>query len=154
MCLSEQMTDNNNIENDLLQNPKLKENPFDVPEGYFLALEDSVRAKIHKPPAPFVSFAMKFKPALMLALTFVIIAGLGYGVASLTRRMTGKGEGEESIFALIEEGYIRNDFIDNYYEEIDPEKAFKDNIVVNDEIASYFYKPLSDEEILQLLEKE
>lgn len=148
------MIDNKNIENNILQNPKLKESPFDVPEGYFLALEDSVRAKIHKPLTPFISFTMRFKPALMLALTFIIIAGLGYGVAALTHKMTEKGEGEDTIFALIEEGYIRNDFIDNYYEEIDLEKAFKNNIVINDEIASYFCEHFSEEDILQLLEKE
>lgn len=149
------MTDSNNLENrqkDILQESILKENPFSVPDGYFSALENSVQEKIHKPASHARIFYMKLKPVLLLALTFGIIAGLGYGVSTLTNKITGNEEKDNDIFALIEKGYIKSNFIDDYYEEIDLKKAFRDKIEINDEIAAYFLDNLSEEEIFQLLD--
>lgn len=147
------MNDKENIENDILQNKALKRYPFDVPEEYFTELEDSVHKKIHKKPSGFTIFFIRLKPALMLALTFGIIAGLGYGVAALTDKIVPQTTQEDPLYSLIDEGYINSDFIYSYYEDIDFKTAFIDNIEINDEIIDYYLNESSTEELYQIFSK-
>ena len=148
------MSDKENIENDILQNRELKKYPFDVPESYFSSLEDSVHKRIHKSPSRLSIFIMRLKPALMLALTFVIIAGLGYGVAALTDKMTVQATPEDPLFSLIDEGYIKSDFIYSFYDEIDMQTAFIEDVEVNEEMINYFLDEVSTEELYQILSDE
>ena len=148
------MSDKENIENDILQNRELKKYPFDVPESYFSSLEDSVHKRIHKSPSRLSIFIMRLKPALMLALTFGIIAGLGYGVAALTDRMTVQASPEEPLFSLIDEGYIKSDFIYNFYDEIDLQTAFIEDVEINEEMINYLLDEVTTEELYQILSNE
>ena len=148
------MSDKENIENDILQNRELKKYPFDVPESYFSSLEDSVHKRIHKSPSRLSIFIMRLKPALMLALTFVIIAGLGYGVAALTDKMTVQATPEDPLFSLIDEGYIKSDFIYSFYDEIDMQTAFIEDVEVNEDMINYFLDEVSTEELYQILSEE
>ena len=70
--------------NDILQREEFRQNPFTAPEGYFASLEDSLRDKVfatEKKPAGFVGV---LKPALMMACSFAVILGIGYGILSMT----------------------------------------------------------------------
>ncbi len=75
-----------NIEQDILQRPSLKENPYTLPQGYFAMVEDSVRKRIHN-EEEYESgkrWITILKPAVMLAMTFGAIFGLGYGAMYVT----------------------------------------------------------------------
>ncbi len=108
-----------------LEDPKLKRNPFSVPEGYFAQMEDSVQKAIsnEKENAEALPKGMAvLKPALLLAAMFLMIGGLGLGVMEYTKKVYQPQpveEEPEGIYALIEEGYLEHDFIYDYYAEID-----------------------------------
>ena len=64
----------NQKEKDILQESKLKQNPYTVPEGYFASVEDAVHHKIHN-QQPENALVSAFKSGLALACTFAIIFG-------------------------------------------------------------------------------
>ncbi len=116
-----------------LEDPDLKRNPFSVPEGYFSQMEESVRQAISSEKETAEALpkgTAMLKPALMLAAMFLIVAGLGLGVVKLTDVMyqpEQQEEPHEGIYALIEEGYLEHDFIDDYYAEINFEEMLEQN---------------------------
>ena len=75
---------------DILEDRKLKENPFGVPQGYFESMRQEVMEKISatpvyvpekEEPATFMTY---FKPAFALAAVFAIVFGMGYGAMYIT----------------------------------------------------------------------
>ena len=83
---------------DILEEKKLKENPFGVPQGYFESMRQEVMEKISatpvyvpekEKPATFMTY---FKPAFALAAVFAIVFGMGYGAMY----MTGTVQDEET----------------------------------------------------------
>lgn len=83
---------------DILEDRKLKENPFGVPQGYFESMRQEVMGKISATPvydsqkAEPATFMTYFKPAFALAAVFAIVFGMGYGAMY----MTGTVQDEET----------------------------------------------------------
>lgn len=75
---------------DILEDRKLKENPFGVPQGYFESMRQEVMGKISATPvydsqkAEPATFMTYFKPAFALAAVFAIVFGMGYGAMHIT----------------------------------------------------------------------
>lgn len=74
---------------DILQTPKLKENPFSLPQAYFTCVEEELNAKIKASDKEniIVDEPSRFgllKASFALTIVFGIIIGLGYLVLDLT----------------------------------------------------------------------
>lgn len=144
-----------------LNDKHLKQDPFEVPQEHLLAIEEKVResirikrAKEERTPSPI----MRLKPALMLAMMFGIIGGLGYLASSATERYLQLHATEPDILALIEEGYLKSSFIYSYYDEIDLNAALEQDYVNetedNAEIELLIENGVTDEEIIYFMETE
>ena len=72
-----------------IDQPKLKENPFSVPDRYFEKLEEEIQGKISQ-VAPKPRWWSVIKPQLALASTFGIILLMGYGAVTLLTPDTKK----------------------------------------------------------------
>lgn len=105
-----------------IEDPHLKENPFKVPEGYFLELRDSVSNRIAGREKQHPSLWTIARPQLGLVTAFAIVFFLGYGIISVFSGL----QKNQDIFTLngeitskyIEEGFLRTTFIDFFdYEE-------------------------------------
>ncbi len=94
----------------ILENGKLKENPFGVPSGYFSSMQDEVMAKISAipvmPPQQYeteeaapAGFMTYFKPAFAMAAMFGIIFGLGYGAMKITGTYTDDDAVQGTLFS-------------------------------------------------------
>lgn len=139
------------------KNNNITENPFTVPEGYFESLEDRIRDRIHKPATPFSSFVMKVKPALVMALMFGAIAGLGWLASKVTPLLyDDSAADEDTIMAMIEEGYLESSFIYAYLDEIDIDSEFKhyleNNVSIEGEIEEYLEASLTEDDFLEYLD--
>ena len=83
-----------NHQQNIDDNPQLKRNPFKTPEGYLESLEEkilSLAGIAQNEEAQEVVTSLRrgrwfgvLKPALLLACTFGVIFGMGYGVLRLT----------------------------------------------------------------------
>jgi predicted outer membrane lipoprotein len=82
------MMEKENIHKDnILERDYLKENPYTLPKGYFAQLEDSVSKRIHTDTNEQERGLVPFlKTAVMLACTFGIIIGMGYGAMYMTNQ--------------------------------------------------------------------
>ncbi|MEA5005666.1 hypothetical protein SDC9_153392 [bioreactor metagenome] len=74
-----------------IDQPKLKENPFSVPDRYFEKLEANISERISQ-TAPKPRWWSVLKPQLALASTFGIILLMGYGAVTLLTPDTKKTE--------------------------------------------------------------
>lgn len=103
----------------------LKANPFSAPENYFSSIEDSVRSKIKAEQERLIPWYEKLyestKSYAMLAFMFGIIFGMGYGVLSITSSLNPDAfsSEENTLVALVDDGFISSDFIEDYYDDID-----------------------------------
>lgn len=144
---------------DILENPSLKQNPYSVPEGYFAELEDKVRAAVNPEYVEAPKGLALFKPALVLAVMFAVVGGLGLGVAKITEKMYNpvREVEDEGIYALIEEGYIEPDFMYRYYDEFDLDEALtvggEDRITAED-IEEYIINSMTVEEVYYHINKD
>jgi hypothetical protein len=140
----------------MLEDIKNKRRPFDVPQGYFSTLEDSVREKIHAPQRESNVFMSAVRTTFALAFSFLAIFGMGYGVMSLTRTMTyGDLDTEYDEFAiLLENGYIKHDFIDYLYDEIDMiDISHLETLDMDEELFRRIELEMSEVELLDHIEK-
>ena len=113
---------------EILDNPDLKKNPWSPPEEYFSTLEERVRLAVRKEEESTFPLISRLKPAFMLFLMFGIIAGTGYLSLKLTDTLQ-KPEAiaeKDGIMALIEGGYLKSSFIEEYYNEIDLGNLYAD----------------------------
>jgi len=99
-----------------IDQPKLKENPFSIPEGYFNFLENAVQERISDAPkAGWWSFV---KPHLALATTFCFILLIGYGTLKIftpDKTLNVSNPNTE----LLQENQLSSSFIDFYDEDLD-----------------------------------
>lgn len=149
---------NDNIKKDILNDPRLKENPFSLPEGYLSSLENSVHEKIFQPEtvSPLMTFLYQAKSALVLACSFAIIFGLGYGVFAFTSTLPNRFEASQSndLAVLIENGYINSSFIDDLYDEIDFQKGsvkVENEIVLDEEASETIQEKISEKDLMEYL---
>lgn len=68
---------------DILEDTRLKENPFGAPDGYFDSLEKTIGDRIGT-DSPTSGTMAVLKPALYLFSMFAVIFGMCYGVLKLT----------------------------------------------------------------------
>ncbi|MBR5736427.1 MAG: hypothetical protein IKX60_06525 [Bacteroidales bacterium] len=130
--------------NDILQREEFRQNPFTVPEGYFASLEDSLRDKVfatEKKPAGFVGV---LKPALMMACSFAVILGLGYGILSMTGSFSSQQAqmSEYDEIAAAVENF--NPALFEYLDEIDIESYQAQFTPSDEEIMEYFATSFTD----------
>jgi len=128
--------------NDILQRDEFRENPFTAPEGYFDSLEDSLRDKVfgkEKKPA----FVGILKPAFMMALSFAVILGIGYGVLSLTNTAPSGQQMTEydEVVAAVENF---DPALFEYLDEFDVENYQAQFTPTEEEIMEYFATPSTD----------
>ena len=133
---------NNN--NDILQRNEFRQSPFTVPEGYFASLEDSLRDKVlvtGKMPAGFVGV---LKPALMMACSFAVILGIGYGILSMTGSLSSQKaqmSAYDEIAAAVEN---MDPAMFEYLDELDFEGYQAQFTPSEEEILQYFATPSTD----------
>ena len=75
-----------NNEKDILQKDGMKTLPFSTPEGYFDSVEERLRERTFQkePSAKWDAWAKALKASLALAASFLLIAGMGWGIMKLT----------------------------------------------------------------------
>ncbi len=115
-------------EQDILDDERLRQNPFSVPDGYVPELEEKVHRRIfaEEPLTPLAVFLARAKAPALLALTFCIIFAMGYGVLSLTGTAESQAVPSSGFADLMEQGYIHSDFIEDYYDHIHTETILED----------------------------
>lgn len=141
----------------MLDEIKNKKRPFSVPDGYFSSVEDSVKDRIRTPQKRGDSpIWASIKTGFALAFSFLFIFGMGYGVISLTGSMQKDHFGmENDEFAiLIRDGYIKHDFIDYLYDEIDIDKDYlTEGVVLYEELYQSIEDEMSQEDLLNIIEE-
>ena len=76
---------------DILEDERMKQIPFTTPENYFESLEERIAEKVFPSEKKgwWTSLGKVLKPAATLAASFLIVAGLGWGVMRLTQTARG-----------------------------------------------------------------
>lgn len=141
----------------MLDEIKNKQRPFSVPEGYFSTIEDSVRGRIGiSQQGEGNQLWASIKTGFALAFSFVFIFGMGYGVLSLTDTIhNDQFDMENDEFAiLIKDGYIKHDFIDYLYDEIDIDKDYlTEGVELYEELYQRIEDEMSQEDLLNIIEE-
>ena len=134
----------NQKERDILQDIKLKQNPYVVPEGYFASVEDAVHEKIHN-QQPENALVSALKSGLALACMFAIVFGFGYGAMYLTNTNTHQTGSEnymaEESLSNTEEfiiGTIGDGFLMATDEEISKYPNLTDTVAINKELIEQY----------------
>ncbi|MBR4980388.1 MAG: hypothetical protein IKY05_02685, partial [Bacteroidales bacterium] len=80
--------------NDPLDENKLHQIPFSVPDGYFEEFEERLNATLsgQKQDGKWGALLRTMKASLALAASFLIIFGLGWGVMHLTKNVQNRAE--------------------------------------------------------------
>ena len=141
----------------MLDEIKNKQRPFSVPDGYFSTIEDSVRGRIGiSQQREGNRLWASIKTGFALAFSFVFIFGMGYGVLSLTDTIhNDQFDMENDEFAiLIKDGYIKHDFIDYLYDEIDIDKDYlTEGVELYEELYQRIEDEMSQEDLLNIIEE-
>ncbi|PKO98957.1 MAG: hypothetical protein CVU13_07465 [Bacteroidetes bacterium HGW-Bacteroidetes-8] len=98
-----------------IDNPKLRENPFTVPDGYFLEVRNSVSERISSVNRESHTGVWSIaKPQLILVSSFVIIFFIVYGAFSLFSPSDNSPEVTilSSNSQYLDEGFLRTSFVD------------------------------------------
>lgn len=130
--------------NDILQRDEFRQNPFMVPEGYFASLEDSLRDKVFATEKKPAVFAGVLKPALMMACSFAVIFGVGYGILSMTGGLSSQKtqmSAYDEIAAAVEN---MDPAMFEYLDELDFEGYQAQFTPSDEEIMQYFATPSTD----------
>jgi len=147
------MKQNNNI----LENKHLRENPYKAPVGYFSQLEDEVNAKIHGEASISSRIWIKSKSIVVLACSFILLWGLGYGIFNVANLGNQAVTTESGLLALIDEGYLSNSFIEDYYDEINLSEYvsdFEENDELDNNTINEIEESMTSNEILEYLYNE
>lgn len=140
----------------MLEELKNRTRPFEVPEGYFSTVEDQVRERIAKPEKDPGSLMSALRTTLAMTCTFLMIFGMGYGVMALTGTMEAGNfpVEQDELATLIEQGYIKHDFIDYLYDEIDIDKDYlTEGVELYDELYQRIEDEMSQEDLLNIIEE-
>lgn len=145
-----------NSKKDILEDAGLKRNPFEVPEGYFDTLEDKVRNRIQSQQTRENVWIAKLKPAFVMGIMFLVIAGFGLLASKITAKMYPDVPAQENtIYALIDEGWLDSGFIYNLYDEIDIQEALTNSLEslsgMETEIGQTVESSLTQEELMEYL---
>ena len=75
-----------NNEKDILQKDGMRTLPFSTPDGYFDSVEERLRERTFqtRPSAKWETWGKTLKAGLGLAASFLLIAGMGWGIMKLT----------------------------------------------------------------------
>lgn len=143
---------------DILDNIKKRnKRPFTVPEGYFSTIEDSVKDKISETSGRGVNpFLSALRSSMALVVSFLMIFGVGYGVMYLTNTNIGESYSAETdnLATLIRAGYLKHDFIDYLYDEIEFDENYgRENIVLYEELSNKIENNIPEAELIRIIEK-
>lgn len=123
--------------NDILEDKALKQNPYSVESSYFEFIGSRVNDKIDNPVATNRIWNVA-KPAILLACSFLIIFGIGYGTLSLTNTL---GNGRSENTELAEESF--DDFMQELY-NADLDSFNSDGNISDEEVYTFmseYYSP-------------
>ena len=122
---------------------KMRQSPFSVPEGYFDSVEERISNAVFKEDTTQQKGSVwnYLKPVLLLACSFCLIFGIGYGILSLSGVTAGVADTDSELaaeYAMNEAGYLGLsgiDYVDEYSLEEEPEgeRGYE-----RDEIINYF----------------
>lgn len=103
-----------------IEDARMKENPFSVPNGYFNEMKTQVAEKISASgSSPKTGFITVIRPQLAMASAFAIIFFIGY--AALTIFTPRVSDSDVSTLSAgnqyIEEGFLKTTFIDFFDSE-------------------------------------
>ena len=135
---------------DILEEERMKQIPFTTPDNYFESLEERIAEKVFPSEKKgwWPSLGKVLKPALGLAASFLIVAGLGWGVMRLTQTTrtdlaqntdnTEEGQMLDSLvkdFGAIEVNRLYADYEDvsddiQEFEDSDAEDAIEEYITL------------------------
>ena len=98
---------------DILEEERMKQIPFTTPENYFESLEERIAEKVFPSEKKgwWTSLSKVLKPAIGLAASFLIVAGLGWGVMRLTQ--TARGDLAQNI-ENTEEGQMLDSLVKDF----------------------------------------
>lgn len=98
---------------DILEEERMKQIPFTTPENYFESLEERIAEKVFPSEKKgwWTSLGKVLKPAIGLAASFLIVAGLGWGVMRLTQ--TARGDLAQNI-ENTEEGQMLDSLVKDF----------------------------------------
>lgn len=151
-----------NEQYNITDDPHLKSNPFKAPEGYLESLEEKIlslagivqgeAAEEVVTPSGSRRWLGILKPALLLACTFGVIFGMGYGVLRLTGTLDKSPNGEDSYYAkMVEKGLIKTKFIDWIEEDLEYDDFYEeDQDFDEEEVVSWLATQYSSMELAQL----
>jgi len=151
-----------NQQHNIHDNPLLKRNPFKTPEGYLESLEEkilSLAGIAQNEEAQEVVTSLRrgrwfgvLKPALLLACTFGVIFGMGYGVLRLTDTLNKPSDTEDSYYTtMIEKGLIRSNFVYSIEEDLENEYFDDEESVFDEEeVVTWLATQYSSMELAQL----
>ncbi|MEA4868434.1 MAG: hypothetical protein EOM61_04105 [Bacteroidia bacterium] len=127
----------------------LRENSFNVPEGYFAELREILPSKIgtsaNRSGNPGIWTVLKPQLGLVMAFALVFLAAYGvFGIFGKGDDLTRGGNGQisginETIY--IEEGFLKTTFIDFYDNETDSVTR-QSNQISQDELIDYINENL------------
>ncbi len=155
-----QMKKEYNIEEPMgLDHPKLKENPFSMPDNYYAVLEKGVHRRIFRndeeeellaSASPFKKLLAFNKAYAGLAASFLVIFGIVYGAIYFTKSFSGSTitEEEDLLVQLVDEGHINIAMVDNLYDDISLESAYEE-ITLDDEAEIQIQESVSTGELLE-----
>ena len=105
------------IEN-LHNNKDLRENCFNVPDGYFDNMESNLRSFVFKENSASYGPTRVLKTAFFLTLAFIFIISMGYGVAQLTNNISGDFSQEylfsDYTYCPPQIEFLEEDILDRY----------------------------------------
>ena len=130
-----------NNEKDILQKDGMRTIPFSVPEGYFDSVEERLRERTFQTkPSGWGSWTKALKASLALAASFLLVAGMGWGIMKLTSIHQSKAIAQSS---LTEEGNMMLDSLVNKFGAIEVVDIYSNSLAqdVEDD-----FDDLSDEE--------
>jgi len=111
-----------------IENQRLRQNPYTVPEGYFEALQDTVSEKISAGKRE-NGMLKVLKPQLALVSVFAFVFLLGYGVFKIFPAQSSlQDKSLKSKYSLLEEYQLKSSFIDFYDQKTDSAISVKDEI--------------------------
>ena len=135
---------NKDMEN-LLERAQLKKIPFSAPEGYFDSLEERLRERTFqtKPEKKWGAWKGVLKAGLTLAASFLIVAGLGWGVMKLTNMSQNRMAVNTDSY-LTEEGNMMIDSLLNRFGAIEIADIYQNSLA--QEYNDDYTETLSEEE--------
>lgn len=142
-----------------LDHPKLKENPFSMPDNYYAVLEKGVHKRIFRndeeeellaSASPFKKILAFNKAYAGLTTAFLVIFGIVYGAIYFTKSFSGStvAEEEDLLVQLVDAGHINIAMVDNLYDDISLEGAYED-FVIDDEVGTRIQESISTGELLE-----